>query len=102
MTLECTIFLESSSDISPAPGLFYDIESQPNNPPQIRNVIPVTPSKRPRSQITDTSSTTSSSYTSRPPITGIPITSRYQPQRSLIHTPLVHIPTPESVERYVN
>ena len=106
MTLANTIILVSSSNTFPsAPGLSYDIESQPIILPQIRNVIPVTPSKRPRLQITDTSSTTSTSYTSRPPITGypeIPITSRCHSQPSLTHTPLVHIPNPESVERYVN
>ena len=50
--------------------------------------------------MTDTSSISSSSITSRPPITEIPITPRSQP--SPINTPLVHIPNPESVERYVN
>ena len=103
MTPACTIILDSSSYTSPsARGLSSDIESQPNNSPQIRNVTPVTPSKKPRSQITDTSSTTSTSYTSRLPITEIPITSRSQSQQSLTHTPLVHIPNTESVERYVN
>ena len=74
MTPTYTIILDSSSDTCPsAPCLSSDIESQPNIPPQIRNVKPVTPSERPRSQITDTSSTTSTSYTSRPPITENPI-----------------------------
>ena len=43
---------------------------------------------------------TSSTTTSRPPITEIHITPRSQP--SPTNTPLVHIPNPESVERYVN
>ena len=103
MTLAYIIILDSSSDTShSAPGLSYDVESQPNNPPQFHNAIPVTPSKRPRSQSTDTSSATSTSYTSTPPITEIPITSSFQSQPSLTHTPLVHIPNPASVARYVN
>ena len=103
MTLAYTIILDSSSDTSPsAPGLSYDIESQPKNPPQFRNALLVTHYKRPRSQSTDTSSATSTSYTSKPLITEIPITSRFQSQPSLTHTPLVHIPNPESVARYVN
>ena len=56
----------------------------------------MTPSKRPRSYISETSY---SSILHRPPITEIPITTRTQP--SPINTPLVHIPNPETVEQYV-
>ena len=62
-----------------------------------RNVTPVTPSKRPRSYFSETSS---SSILHRPPITEIPTTTRTQP--TPINTPLVHIPNPETVEQYVN
>ena len=50
--------------------------------------------------MTDTSSVSSSSITSTPPITEIPITSCSQTSPS--NTPLVHIPNPGTVERYVN
>ena len=61
-----TIFLKNASDTSPsAPSLPSNIESQ-STTTQARNV---TPSKRPRSQTTDTSSITSSTTTSRPPKT---------------------------------
>ena len=40
------------------------------------------------------------SITSRPPMTEIPITPRSE--TSPINTPMVYIPNPESVERYVN
>ena len=92
-----TVILDSSSDTSPsAPGLSFNTESHITTTSQTRNVNPVTPSKRTRSLITDTSS----SITSRPPITEIPITSRSQTSPN--NTPLVHIPNPGSVERYVN
>ena len=96
-----TIILDSSSDTSPsAPSLSTNTESQVNTTSQNCNVTPVTPSKRTRSLITDTSSVSSLSITSRLPITEFPITSRSQTSPS--NTPLVHIPNPESVERYVN
>ena len=60
------------------------------------NVTPTTPSKRPRSYVSETSS---SSLLHRPPITEIPITTRTQ--QTPINTPIVHIPNPESVEQYV-
>ena len=50
--------------------------------------------------MTDTSSVSSSSITSTPPITEIPITSCSQTSPS--NTPLVHMPNPGTVERYVN
>ena len=93
-----TIILDSFSDTSPsAPSIHTNTESQTPTTTLTRNVTPVTPSKRPRSYITDTSSSTS---TFRPLITEIPLTPRTQP--SLIITPIVNIPNPESVERYVN
>ena len=61
----------------------------------------MTPSKRPRPHISDTTSIPFSSTTNRLPISEIPITSRSHSQPSLTHTPLVHIPHSESVERYV-
>ena len=57
-------------------------------------------SKKTRSLITDTSSVSSSSIISRPPISEISTTSRSQ--TFLNNTALVHIPNPKSVERYVN
>ena len=96
-----TIILDSFSDTSPsAPSLSTNAESQFTTTFQTRNVTAVTPSKRTRSQITVTFAVSSSSITSRPPITKIPITSRSQ--TSAINTLLVHIPNLESVERYVN
>ena len=90
--------LDSSSDISPsAPSTTSSTESSTNNTSHNRNVTSVTPSKRPRSYVSETSS---SSILHRPPITEIPITTRTQP--SPISTPLVHIPDPETVEQYVN
>ena len=96
-----TITLDSSSNTTPsAPSPSPSTESQTTTTTtQTRKVTAVTPSKRTRSQITDTSFISSSSITSRPPITEIPITPRSQ--TSPIKTPLVHIPNPESVERYV-
>ena len=67
---------------------------------QSSNVTPVTPSKRQRSQLTNTASITSSNITNRPPIPEIPIT--FSSQTSSTNTPLVHIPHPETVARYVN
>ena len=96
-----TVILDSSFDTSPsAPSLSTNTESQTTTTTQTRHVNPVTPSKRRRSQSTDSSSISSSTTLSRPPITEIPITRRSQP--SPVNTPLVHIPNPESVERYVN
>ena len=60
-------------------------------------MTPVTPSKLPRSYVSETSS---SSILHRPPITEIPIATRTQPFH--INTPLVHIPNLETVEQYVN
>ena len=96
-----TIILDSSSDTSPsAPSPSPSIESRTTTTTQSRNVTPITPSKRTRSQIADTSSLSSSSITRGPPSTEIPITPRSETSPS--NTPLVHIPNPESVERYVN
>ena len=90
--------LDFSSDISPsAPSSISSSESLTTNIYQTRNVTPVTPSKRPRSYVSETSS---SSILHRPPIPEIPITTRTQP--SPINTPLVHLPNPETVEQYVN
>ena len=50
----------------------------------------------------DRTSTTFSFNTNRPHISEIPIISCSHSQPSLTHTPLVHIPNPEAVERYVN
>ena len=93
-----SIFLDSSSDISPsAPSIPSTPESSVSNTTNSRNVTPTTPSKRPRSYVSETSS---SSILHRPPISEIPITTRTQP--SPINTPLVHIPNPETVYQYVN
>ena len=63
------MILDSSSDTSPsAPSLSTNTESQNTTTTQPCNVTPVTPSKRPRSHITDTSSMPASTTTSRPPI----------------------------------
>ena len=59
-------------------------------------LTPTTPSKRQRSYISET---TSSSLLHRPPITEIPINTR--PQQTPINTSIIHIPNPESVEQYV-
>ena len=88
-----TIILDSSSDTSPsAPILSTNTESQTTTTTQTRNVTSVTPSKRPRSQITDTSFLTSSPTTNRPLKTEISITPRSQP--SPTNTPSVHTPKP--------
>ena len=90
--------MDFSSDTSPsAASIHSNNEPQTPNNTHTRNITPVTPSKRPRSYISETSS---SSILHRLPITEIPITSRTQ--SSPINTPIVHIPNPESVERYVN
>ena len=90
--------LDFSSDISPsAPNSISSTDSSTNNTSQTHNETPVTPSKRPRSYVSETSS---SSILHRPPISEIPITTRTQP--SPINTPLVHIPNPETVEQFVN
>ena len=90
--------LDSYSATSPsAPRTNSSPESSTSNTTHTRNVTPVTPSKRPRSYVSETSS---SSVLHRPPITEIPLRTRTQP--SPINTPLVHIPHPESVEQYVN
>ena len=90
--------LDSSSDTFPsAPSINSNDESPTTNITHTRNVTPVTPSKRPRSYISETRS---SSILHRPPITEVPITTRTQP--SSIDFPLVDIPNPETVEQYVN
>ena len=90
--------LDSSSDISPsAPSIASTPDSSVSNTTNSRNVTPTTPSKRPRSYVPETSS---SSILHRPPIYEIHITTRTQP--SPIKTPLVHIPNPETVEQYIN
>ena len=90
--------LDSSSDISPsAPSSISSTDSSTTNTSQTHNVTHVTPSKRPRSYVSETSS---SSILNRPPISEIPITTRTQPTPT--NTPLVHIPHPETVEQYVN
>ena len=94
--------MDSSSDTSSAPSLQSNTESHNTTTTQTRNVTPVTPSKRPRSHIPETTSITSSSTTNGPLISEIPITSRSHSQPSPTHTPLVRIPNPESVERYVS
>ena len=94
-----TIILDSSSDTSPsAPSPSTNAESQITPTSQTRNVTPVTASKRTRSQITDNSSVSSSSITSRPSITDlVPSRSQTSPNS----TPLVQKPNLEYVERYV-
>ena len=94
------ITLDSSSSTPPSAPNLPISESSVSTTSQSSNVTPVTPSKRQRSQLTTTSSTTFSNNTNRSPIAEIPIISRSQ--TSPINTPLVHIPHPESVERYVN
>ena len=101
-----TIILDfSSSDISPsAQFLSTSSESQITTTTQTPNVTPITPAKRTRSKITDTSSISSSSISSSsisstPPIAEIPITPHSQTSPNI--TPLVHIPSRELVERYV-
>ena len=90
--------LDSSSDTSPsAPSSNSSPESSTTNPTHTRNVTPVTPSKRPRSYVSETSS---SSLLHRPPITEIPLTTRTQ--SSPFNTSIVHIPNPDTVEQYVN
>ena len=90
--------LDSFSDISPsAPSIPSTPESSVSNTTNSRNVTSTTPSKRPKSYVSETSS---SSILHRPPISEIPITTRTQ--LSSINTPLVHIPNPETVEQYVN
>ena len=58
--------MDSSSETSfSAPSLSSTSDSQTTQP---RNVTAVTPPKRPRSQSTDTSVSTTKSHISRPPI----------------------------------
>ena len=71
-------------------------ESLVSNTTNSSNVTPTTPSKRPRSYVSETAS---SSLLHRPPITEIPINTRTQ--QTPINTPIIHIPNPESVEQYV-
>ena len=74
-----TIILDSSSGTSSsAPSLYSNSEIQATTITHTHKVTPVTPSKRPQSQLMDTSSlsSTSISHTSRPLISEIPITTR--------------------------
>ena len=90
-----------------APSFNYRISMDtkgPINPPShnksyIHVIIdaPTTPSKRPKSYVSETSS---SSLLYRPPKTEIPITTRTQ--QTPVNTPMVHIPNTETVEQYVN
>ena len=90
--------LDPSSDISPsAPSSVSSTNPSTISTSQTNNVTPVTSSKRPRSYVSKTSS---SSILHRPPISEIPITTRTQTTPTT--TPLVHIPHPETVEQYVN
>ena len=87
--------LDSSSDTSPSAPSSH---SSPESSTTITtNVTHVTPSKRPRSYVSETSS---SSLQHRPPITESALTTRTQ--QSPINTPIVHIPYLETVEQYVN
>ena len=92
-----------SSDTSPSAQSLTSSNSQTvltNNP---RNVT--TQPTRPMSNIFDTSSTISSSTssnTNRPPISEIPITPPSHSHSSPTQTPLVHIPNPESVAKYID
>ena len=70
-----------------APSIPSTPESSISNTTNSRNVTPTTSSKRPRSYVSETSS---SSILHRPPITEIPITTRTQ--QTPINTPIVHIP----------
>ena len=90
--------MDFSSDIPPsAPSIASTPESSISNTTNSRNVTHTTISKRPRSYVSETSS---SSILHRPAITEIPITTRTQ--QTPINTPIVHIPNPETVEQYVN
>ena len=90
--------MDSSSDISPsAPRNPSTPESSLSNTTISRNVTPTTPSKRPRSYVSETSY---SSILQKPPITEIPFTTRAQ--QTPTNTPIGHIPNPETVEQYVN
>ena len=71
-------------------------ESSVSNTTNSSNVTPTTPSKRPRSYVSET---TSSSLLHRPPITEIPINTRTQQTPN--NTPIIHIPNLESDEQYV-
>ena len=79
-----------------APSIRSPPESSVSSTTNFSNVTPTTPSKRPRSYISET---TSSSLLHRPPITEIPINTR--PQQTPINTSIIHLPNPESVEQYV-
>ena len=95
--------LDSSSDTSPSAPSLPSSVSQTVLTTSSRNVT--TPPIRSISNSFDTSSTKSystSSSNNRPPISEIPITPLTQSQPSPIHTPLVHIPNPESVAKYIN
>ena len=92
--------MDSTSGTHPSAPNLPISESSVSTSSQSSNVTPVIPSERQRTQLTTTSSTTSSNITNRPPITENHNISRSH--TSPINTPLVHIPHPESVERYVN
>ena len=95
--------LDSSSDTSPtAPSLTRSTSQTVITTPPRKVTLPPT---GPISNIFDTSSTRSSSTsstTNRPPTSELPITSLTQLQPSPIHTPLVHVPNPYSVAKYIN
>ena len=95
-----TIISDPTSGTSPLVPNIPISESSVSTTSHSSNLTPVTPSKRQRSQLTNTSTITYSSITNRPPKTEIPIITRSQ--TSPVNTPLVHIPNPEYVERYVN
>ena len=96
--------LDPPSDISPsAPSIPSTPESSVSSTTNSSNVTPTswvifhsTLSKRPRSYISET---TSSLLLHRPPITEITINTRLQ--QTPIDTPIIHIPNTESVEQYV-
>ena len=93
----------SSSDTFPSAPNLTSSAFQTVLTPQPRSVT--IPPTRPISNTFDTSSTINSSTSStsnQPPVSEIPMTPSTQSQPSLIHTPLVHIPNPESVARYIN
>ena len=95
--------MDSSSDTSPSAPSLTSSTSQTVSTTHSRNVT--TPPTKPISNIFDTFSTKSfctSSNTNRPPISEIPITPPSQSNSSPIHTPLVHIPNPESFAKYIH
>ena len=95
--------LDFSSDTSPSAPSLTSSTTQTVLTTKPRKVT-ITPTRQ-ISIIFDTSSTiisSASSTTNRSPISKIPITPSTQSQPSPIHTPLVHIPNPDSVAKYIN